>query len=407
MAAPHVVWPTLALLLVGCTPAAPASPPTAHGPVEAVAVAPAFTLPEPVACQPGAAPTPDEVEALLVRASMHAPLDDLAGDARAEAEGWAALNLQGWPPRQHRSWPARAWTGVTVGPGQGETYVAALTLADAYSMTGEPQFSVTHLDLVCDGGRLKILREENGYGNRTPPADLPGQRGDLTEDLALALGREAMDTSQGPWFARATTGISWEVGRAVEIDYAGQGFARRPPQLRAGIGIRFLERSDTAAVGEWLFRGGPGALVRFERVDGLWKVANQMEGSQWLTPREHPWRSPDLLDFRPFGLEMRMREETVAALLGQPDETARTMTGRLWQYRRRGVEVYLDQIGRAERVRIRSGSLDSGVAVGAPASLLEAMFGPSPNYTYPGGLYETLQFTVEQGRVTAITVFRQ
>jgi hypothetical protein len=345
---------------------------------------------------------------LLVRASQYAPLDDLAGDARAEAAAWAAVNLQGWPPRPYRDWPAQAWKGVTVESGTSGIYVATLTTAHAQSFTGDIALSHTRFDLTCEEGRLKIRREQFGYGDEPWQVELPGQRGDLNETLALALGKTIDNTVDSPWFAQAATGIEWESGRARELNYSGQGFVRHGvPRVPGGNGMRFLERSDGEAVGEWLRDGSPtGESIRFERLDGLWKVADHTQHGRWLSPpTSSTWMPPNLNDFSPAGVRVGIRDGAVVSLLGQPDETEQVDTGILWRYLKRGIEVYLNHAGRVQRVRVRSGSVSSGVAVGAPATLLEAMFGPSPDYTYRGIMLELLQFTVENGRVTAIAVF--
>lgn len=405
---PTMQWVAPALLVLamvaGCTPAPRETP-------DAVTVQPTPERPLPPAqqfpsCRQDSSLSEQEALSLLADIAVFAPKDGLTGDALAITQQWERLVATGWPiPTRRTEWATANWLGVEVSTPQTQVYQIRLRY-------GQPSLQrVWGFEAVCDHDRWRVRRSgANGQWERVPQRT-PGPEGELTETLAVKLVDEAR-RGQGPELAMVATGTELERGRQEALRYAqGQTLKYMTPWPGVTERIHLAVESDSARLGRWLGKDGKetGESVRFEYVDGLWKVSNHTIQGKWVV-LDKEWqgvpRGAVRSDLLLLGIGLGSTDADVRQALGDPDSERQEASGRVAEYKVRRAQVRFDTAGRVQEIRVRSGGSQSGILVGTPVEVVRMIHGPSSDLVYalPDG--QSLSFQVADGVVTEVVIRR-
>jgi hypothetical protein len=262
----------------------------------------------------------------------------------------------------------------------------------------------------CGGtGRWRVRRSGKSGLFEGPLARVEGQDGLLTESLALRLVDETRGR-EGPGLALVAGGAEMEDGRQETLRYAlGQTSKYTTPWPGVSKRLRLTPEGETAMVGAWLLEDGmeTGESVRFERVDGLWKVMNHTLNGKWLAL--HPAgngtpRGVVRTDLTLLGVALGSSRTDVLRLLGEPDAESGEPGNRTVEYHLRQMQIRFGADDRVQVVSVRSGGSKSGILIGTPAEVVRLIHGPSSNFVYALREGQALEFKVEGGVVVEIQV---
>jgi hypothetical protein len=341
----------------------------------------------------------DEPQAikLLGELSRYAPMDRLTGTAREVEESRVRFESSGnLSPMYDRLWMAEPWRKITISKTpDASSWVVVLE----HGINAEGA-RVKRFEVVCRDGRWLVSRTGDESAWETPPAALPGQSGPLTPELASALVREAKRLS-GAW--RQTVLAGTELARGLAADRNTVWGQKHDPagwdKIRPSLTLATQDADQV--VGE---SAPAGEKVRFQRVDGVWRITDHTFEGEWAgappgTPA--PFGTAAMFNARLFGILPGDAPERVTEILGSPDSVQTTEHGALWAYKPRGIDILIGPESRVAEIRASSGATARGIPVGAPVGVVEKAFGESPTHSYVGGTY-ALTFEVVDGVVTAI-----
>lgn len=393
----------ITLLIAGCSAAqAPASSGAKPGPEAAPSTPASQSGParEPLACSGAETPAKEAMYRLLVQLTRYAPLKYLVGDARENELQWIALDNRDWPPTGRWAFAGQPWSGLEIRTDAAGAFLVDLT----YGQNGT---NIT-FQVVCAEGYWHVSKTGNRQWWAPLPAGIPGQEGPLTVKLARQLADEAMIRT-GPNLTMVATGQQLELGRIEAIKVASDWVKTAFPWPNYNNELRITVQDDTHAAAECTDKNGKsaGECLRFVREDGRWKIENHTIDGQWPQYKVGKDRRPLELRQEIFGLKLGMSRADVERIVGQPDRRETTQSGEIYRYMLREFDVRFDQGGTVSEVTIRAGATHSGIMVGAPISMVEVLYGPAPDYTYPFDRDKALQFSVQDGRIVSITLLRK
>ncbi|HWI63417.1 MAG TPA: hypothetical protein VNT75_16390 [Symbiobacteriaceae bacterium] len=361
---------------------------------------------EPLSCAGTDKPTEEAMFRLLVELTRYAPLDFLVGDARAYELQRLALDEMAWPPTPD-DWTGLPWKELAIkSDTEGRFRVSIAYDVPAKYGVGVPYTSEMDFQVLCADGHWRVAKTGGPTSWAVLPSGVPGQQGELTPELAALLAYEAF-TRGGVWLVPVATGHELESGRIADIKRATGWFRKIQapwPNIR-GNPIQITRQDDTHALGEWSNKNGApsGEFVRFEKIGGMWKVENHTYQGVWL-PDGKVGFSPVDDDQEIFHLTLGLDRAAVESRVGVPDERESTETGTVYHYNLRQLDVSFDRGDKVTAVSIAAGSTFQGIKVGAPISMVEALWGPKPDNTYPFGDGNRLLFSVQDGRISRITM---
>lgn len=359
------------------------------------------TIPEspvdsPLPCQHGTAPTKEEMTDLLVRVSMYSPLPYLTGPALKIEEQWLEMQRAGWP-EESGTWVGRTWLALEINRESDDSYVVLLRHGWlTVKATDEDRFLV-----VCNDGKWQVKQYARGANGPwvQPAQELPGQRGDLTPELAANLVSVAA-SSTGPWFAQVATGNALAWDRIAEV-YRARGLKPLPNPWKSGAKGVVITPVDAEHAEGRVQANRP--FLRFEKVDGLWKIQDFTEGGEWVGPPQD-WRLTDTQSVfdPPFGILLGKTDaKAIEQGFGTPDSVNTTASGKVYVYNRRKLEVEFNSEGTVASFSMRSGAPGSGVRIGSPVALWELIYGLQSESSGPAS--QQLKYVVQDGKVTQIT----
>lgn len=326
------------------------------------------SLDRPLPCREGLSPTKEEMIDLLVRLSTYAPLAYLTGPALELEEQWIRLEGAGWPP-ESGTWVSHGWFALSIQDEPDQTYV--VDLEHGLYIRTHDRFQV-----VCNDGRWQVKQHAVGLDGAwmEPARELPGQRGELTPELATALAQVA-ERATGPWSAQVLTGkaLEWE-----RVDAMNRARGLKPllkQWWRATDDVKLTPTSENLVEGEFV---NSTLRIRLEKADGLWKIQDFTEGGQWTgTPTDMRLTNSGWVFDPPFSIQPGItNRETVERLLGTPDSVKADGSESVVSYDQRHIEVRFSAQGKVTVLSMKTGSPNSGVRVGSPVELWELVYGP-------------------------------
>jgi hypothetical protein len=349
-----------------------------------------------IPCRAGTPPTKEAVIGLLVRVSMHAPLAHLTGPALEIEKQWLRLESEGWP-EEAGTWVGDVWFAVDIADGGNQTHLVQLQ----HGVVGVESRKYTRFSITCNSGHLQVKQQARGLDGpwMEPANELPGQRGDLTPSVVAGLLKAAQGAS-GPWFAQVATGnaLGWQ--RVDEI-YRARGLKPLPDPWKGAAQDAIVNRLDDTHA-EVRFPTGTLA-IRFERVDGLWKISEYTEGGKWVgAPRDVRLSESGLVFDPPFGVLVGSTDQKrIDLAFGPPDTVKAIDRGKVYFYNLRSIEVTFDANGKVRSISSKTGAPNSGVRVGSPTAQWELIYGPlvEPKKTAT----EHLKATVQDGKVVSFS----
>lgn len=348
---------------------------------------------DPISCSQGETPTKETMTKLLARVSMHAPLDYLTGPALEIEKQWLEMERLGWPEASG-TWVGHAWFALDIAPGAADAWIVRL-------QHGEVERTEDRFEVLCNEGRWQVKQYARGVDGAylRPAQALPGQGGELSVSLAEELIKAA-GTATGPWFAQVATGNALSWGRFSEV-YRARGWnAPLLPWTRpiVNLTITAIDEAHAEALLE-----GKRPFLRFEKVDGLWKIENFTEGGKWVgPPKDVRLNEPGWVFDPPFGVllgntDMKVIEER----FGAPDVVKAMDSGTVYIYSDRLIEVAFDAQGKVSAFSMKTGAPNSGVRIGSPVALWELIYGPY-SATAKSGTQPLPRYVAKDGRIVEI-----
>ncbi|HEY3367382.1 MAG TPA: hypothetical protein VGK74_20180 [Symbiobacteriaceae bacterium] len=313
------------------------------------------------ACRPLKTMEMNGLVAKLTDATREEAVQLVDGEAREIFQQEAAAVAQGWSPRYINDWQKEIWKDFTFEPKSERTAVMSLV---SYSDTTE---YTTRFELTCSQ-TWRISRIGVGSQWFTPiPRSLPGQSGDLTPELAMALVKDAALTYGTFRMSVSATGKELERGRQYDVAVAG-GASRHPTYWNeTATYLELTPQSTDRVIGKWSGDHLKDSFL-FVRVDGLWKVADYTTGGQW-----GPARLQGFSDPRPIGDEKSL----LGIRLGEREREAPLPNNQLtaWIFMSRGVSVYYDADRRVREIGLESGASQRGLKTGDTVETVRYLYG--------------------------------
>jgi len=287
------------------------------------------------------------------------------GEARKIFAQEASFIAEGWPSFDLTGWRKEAWLDLTVTPGEEATLV---TLRHG-ELFGE---RTTRFEMRCAEGKWAASQIGSSFHWFTAlPSQLPGQDGELTEELALAILHDLKSRYGEHHMYFTTAGNERERARRLVV-YARAGETIRRPWRLPGFDLLKLrpESPDRVIAEGYNEDGTPsGERLLFVREGGLWRIADHTEGGEWAPLTEPHREGPPPLTYETalMGMTPGASVNDVDRLLPwdengfSPLVTERRLTwdfdrGLLW-------------------VKARTGSTYRGLQVGDPLQLAMALYG--------------------------------